>query len=379
MAASTRSSTSDHLDPHSQAKATLISRYVSVYLNILERVPGVDEVHIIDLLCGEGIYADGNKGTAVQIVEAVVNHHFANNRSQNRIRVLLNDLGRSEVDPSRFKIDGVREHCTPLAKRLPDHIHIEYQKADALEVARTELKTGQTIPGLKRLFVIDPKGYSQFPIQDVVTLMKSTGVEAFLFIPVPQMYRFVKSSDETSSLGEIISYLWKEEELSVVDEDAFFEELVYRIDREMGSDVYTTPIDLRKTRRDLYLLLHFTKSLRGLEKMVDEVWKLDPARGKGFRPDVAQGELFAATDSFADALLNRIRESSGVTNKDVAVFTLTKMYRLTHATQVLTAARKAGRIRAIRIDDGKEALGFYLNRSGWLQKPVMITAIDGWL
>ena len=193
------------------------------------------------------------------------------------------------------------------------------------------------------------------------------------------MYRFVKSSDETSSLGEIISYLWKEEELSVVDEDAFFEELVYRIDREMGSDVYTTPIDLRKTRRDLYLLLHFTKSLRGLEKMVDEVWRLDPERGKGFRPDVAQGELFAATDSFADALLNRIRESSGVTNKDVAVFTLTKMYRLTHATQVLTAARKAGRIRAIRIDDGKEALGFYLNRSGWLQKPVMITAIDGWL
>ncbi len=372
----TGSSTTDHLDPDSEAKATLIRRYVSIYLNILERAPGTTEVHVIDLFCGEGVYADGKKGTAVQLAEAVVDHHYSNDRSANRIRLLLNDIGMSEIELGREKIERVRDHCTSLSNRLPERINIEYSKEDAVQVARREQDTHKGRADLKRLYIIDPGGYSQFPIREVIRLMQSNGTEVFLFLTNPQMYQFAQSTTIPPILKVIFSHVWPEGMPEFESEEAFIEGLIQGIDLAMGLDVYTTPVELRKTARDTYLLLHFTKSLRGLEKMVDEVWRLDPGRGKGFRPDLAQGELFTATHSFADILWNHIPAVGRIANKSIAVFTLTKMYRLTHATQVLKALKRDDRISAVRADDGKEARGFYLSRSGWIDNPVWIARLN---
>lgn len=366
-------STSNRLDPHSRAKAELIRHYVGVYLNILERAPGVSAVHILDLLCGEGLYGDGNKGTALQIVETVREHHYANGRSENRVRVRLNDLGQSDVETGRSKIERVEEACASQVAHLPSHIAVEFSCDDAVRVAIQELRKHPPRPDLRRLFVIDPTGYSQFRIEDVVRLMSWPNVETLLFIPVPHLYRFSRNAVEGSSLDQIIRFLWGDC-VPGGNFATFREELIERISIKMGPDVYTTPIWIEKTKNQEHLLLHFTKSLRGLEKMVDEAWKLDPTRGKGFRADAGQGDLFSPATGFSVDLLRFISVPGGRSNEEIAVFTFTRQYRSKHAGEVLKAAMKQGRVRRLE-KDGTPAKGFYLSSGNWTKHPIRVVTV----
>lgn len=363
-------STANHLDPHSRAKAELIRHYVGVYLNILERAPGVREVHILDLLCGEGRYGDGNKGTALQIVETVREHHFANNGSKNRVRVVLNDLGQSDVEPDRTKIERVREACASEVAPLPTHVTVEFLCSDAVHVAIQELRNHPPRPDLRRLFVIDPTGYSQFRIEHVVRLMATPGAEALLFVPVPHMYRFKGSASEGSVLDQLLTLLWPEGP-PTGRFASFRDDLIQRIGDLSGPSVYTTSIWITKTRNQEHLLLHFTRSLRGLEKMVDELWRIDPTLGKGFRTGSDQVDLFSVASDFSDDLIRYVLTPAGRSNEEVAVFTFTRQYKGKHASEVLTPLLKNGRIRRVS-PDGTKAAGFYFSDGRWERNPIRI-------
>lgn len=53
-----KQSTHQILAEHSMAKVRVFKRYLGIYLHILGRV-GTDRVHLYDLMCGEGEYANG--------------------------------------------------------------------------------------------------------------------------------------------------------------------------------------------------------------------------------------------------------------------------------------------------------------------------------
>ncbi len=65
---------------HSKAKVELYTSYLATYLNILSRVPFITRIHIFDLMCGEGIYADGSKGSPIVTMEKIKDHYFQNDR-----------------------------------------------------------------------------------------------------------------------------------------------------------------------------------------------------------------------------------------------------------------------------------------------------------
>ncbi len=358
----------DYLEAHSLAKAGLIERYIAIYLNILELSRRVDDVLIADLMCGEGTYKGGEEGTAVRIVRAVREHHYAR-KSRNRLLVVLNDTGSSEIEPGRYKIERVREACEPLVASFPEYITVEYHREDALALAE-RLRRERGTKG-KQLLVVDPTGYSQFTVEDAVEAMGWKGTEVILFIPIPQMHRFREAVDEGHPLSRIVQYLWPE---GIPDfsgaPDIFAKALTSRLDARMGDGVYTAPITLEKDSANRYLLLYFTKSLRGLELVVDEIWSLDPSRGEGYRRSLAQAELFGAEEGLAELLLQFL--STPRTNTDVAAFILTNIYRISHATPILRAARKGGQIQVIEPSRGDKASGFYISHKTRKKHNVLI-------
>lgn len=363
-------STRDYLAPHSQAKADLISRYVSVYLNILERVKHVREVHVLDLLCGEGTYSDGRKGTAVQIVEAVADHHYANQGSKNRVRIVLNDLGRSDVEPGRTKIERVKEACRPAERRLPTHISVKYEAVDAVELAQRELSAHKPRRSLRRLFILDQPGYSQVELPSVLDLMSYVGTEVLFFLPVTHVYRFKTKEEPPPSLLRFTQALWGTDVFPGRPE-TFREDLKFRVDALMGEGVYTTPVILEKDPNHVHLLLHFTQNLLGLEQMVDRLWELDPELGAGYRVGGEQFEAFGPLDRFSKPLLDYVSVEGGRTNEEIAVFTLTNRFRTTHATQILSEAYRNGSIQRVA-PDGSKARGFYLSKGGFRQNAVRV-------
>src|SRR5689334_24379579 len=104
MAKKKGESTSTILEAHSRAKVDLFKVYLGTYLNILERAVGIDHLKFFDLCAGEGVYADGGKGSPVVIMETIKEHYFSNGKKCIRTDVYLNDPGMSEVEPGRKKI-----------------------------------------------------------------------------------------------------------------------------------------------------------------------------------------------------------------------------------------------------------------------------------
>ncbi|MBK9210262.1 MAG: hypothetical protein IPL71_19010 [Anaerolineales bacterium] len=100
----------NQLDPkinlleHSEAEVNLYGTYLAKYLNIYARNQYVDKVFLFDLLCGEGIYSDGEKGSPIIALEAIKNHYYANNQTCPNMTVWLNDIGLSEIETDILKV-----------------------------------------------------------------------------------------------------------------------------------------------------------------------------------------------------------------------------------------------------------------------------------
>lgn len=375
--ASRNGSTTDHLKPYSRAKADLIRSYVTKYLSILEVARGQRPVYVLDLMCGEGIYGDGSKGSAVQIAEAVREYHFARD-SQNPLKVVLNDNGRSSVEPDRMKIDRVEEAIAgiveALAKAAP-HIEFDLSRMKASERAsrhRAEIRGKRRA---KSLYILDPAGYTQFEIQKVRTLLEDEGTEVFLFLPLPEMYRFAKNQDETHPLGKIMLWLWGGEPLEFDSPATFAKEIFARIRERFGRDVYTTPVFLYKSKHDAYLLVHFTRHELGLERMVDALWEMDPVNGHGFGPDMNQGSIFGQ-NQFADDLLSFIQSSPrGRSNEEVAIYATLQQMRPKHAADVLRGPKKQGLIEVVDMATQEPKRAFYLPYRSRQKATVVIRSV----
>ncbi len=180
------------LGEHSEAKVKLYSNYLSIYLNILARAGFAEKIFIFDLLCGEGIYADGKKGSPIIALEKINDHYQANNQKCPTIAVRFNDSEKSEIEPNLYKIDRVQRFAKEIFK--PPNVEVRYSHYDfreALEKAKTEFAASTKPVGL---FFIDPYGYKIVTPNDIKEILALTNTEVLLFLPSSFMYRFAEKS-----------------------------------------------------------------------------------------------------------------------------------------------------------------------------------------
>lgn len=59
-------SAKDVMKPHSEAKVNFYQKYLEIKLLIVSSTKFVKEVHVNDLFCGRGVYADGKTGSAIR-------------------------------------------------------------------------------------------------------------------------------------------------------------------------------------------------------------------------------------------------------------------------------------------------------------------------
>jgi hypothetical protein len=111
-----RPNTKTHLLEHSKAKVTLYGLYLEKYLNILSRVHSVEKIFIFDLMCGEGIYENGEKGSPIIALDKI-KEHYNFNKSCPNITIWFNDLGESKIEPGLSKVARVKRFKDEL--KLP--------------------------------------------------------------------------------------------------------------------------------------------------------------------------------------------------------------------------------------------------------------------
>ena len=178
---------------HSRAKVELYATYLATYLNILSRVHFINRIHIYDLMCGEGIYVDGFKGSPIIAMEKIKDHYFSNKKVCPDIEVWFNDKDKSEIEKEKYKIERVKEQCSKIFR--PNNVNVTYTYKDYKVIYPEIIERNDALEKNERLLLfLDPYGYKEIKPEHLKQFLSSGKTELILFLPISFMSRVASKS-----------------------------------------------------------------------------------------------------------------------------------------------------------------------------------------
>ena len=350
---------------HSKAKVELYGNYLSIYLNVLERVPFVTKIFIYDLFGGEGEYGNGEYGSPIETIRCIKNHYFSNGEKCKDIQILINDSEYSEIELGKLKIDRIKEISDSIFK--PQNVNIIFKKmdyADLLTIVNQEMNSLGN--NERALIFIDPWGYKEIKPNELKALFINKGVEIILFLPISFMYRFSEKAlyddnyPEGKALESFLRELFSNDIPDITNPHQFIMDLKNRFKTYMTSK-YVDSFSIQRDRTNLYSLFFFIHSKTGFHKMVEAKWRVDKESGKGFRLS-KNLSLFSEVelDDYETKLKHYIFDSNGKTNEEIHDFGYEYGFLPKHSGIVLKKISNEIELTSL---DGKEVKGYYLSDS----------------
>jgi three-Cys-motif partner protein len=351
-----RSNAKTDMLEHSEAKIELYATYLSMYLNILSRVPSVKGVLLFDLLAGEGIYEDGSKGSALTALEVIRDHYFANNQSCPDMCVWFNDNGLSRIENGVYKIDRVRRFSADIF--TPPNVSVECFREDYDEILPCALKKLQGSKNVKGLFFIDPYGYKEIDPDELKEILANRDAEVFLFLPASHMYRFAEKALHSSFPGgkPLERFLRKLFGSETPHFDSVYD-FIRQLKEKLGQyirDVFVDTFTLARDASNVYCLIFFTNHIRGFEKMIEAKWNLDKQSGRGHTFQKSKSPyLFSEIElsGYPTRLRKYIAEGTDPrTNRDLYRFGLENGFLPKHTNEVLRDWKRQGVLEVLSLD-----------------------------
>jgi three-Cys-motif partner protein len=352
-----------HLLEHSEAKLKLYDTYLARYLSILARNPYVERIFLFDLLCGEGMYENGEKGSPIMALETVKDHYYSNNRSCPNITIWFNDIGQSEIEHGVSKIHRVRRYGEKIY--LPKNVNVEYFQEDYKSLYSKAIQLVNTTNRSKGLFFIDPYGYKAIRPEDTRNMLKGNNTEVLLWLPASFMYRFANTVTRADfkggeALREFIFALFGENPPIFNSVYDFIEQITESFRaflRELGILVDT--FTLERGGGNVYCLFFFTSHIKGYETMLSTKWDMDENRGKGHAIDRSLTFSEIQLSAYPQKLIAFITSAEYRTNAEIYRFGLENGFLPKHTNDVLREWKKEGRCELISLDS-KPVRGNYI-------------------
>ncbi len=348
---------------HSEAKVNLYSTYLAKYLNILARNRYVDKVFLFDLLCGEGVYSDGEKGSPIIALEAIKNHYYANNQTCPNMTVWLNDIGLSEIETDILKVKRVERFGENIFR--PNNVNVEFKNEDYETIYPKAVTLVNNTRKAKGLFFIDPYGYKAIKPDDIRKMLTGNNTEVLLWLPASFMYRFANTVTHSDFRGgeplrEFIFTLFG-------SNPPFFKSIYDFIERITESfriflkdlDIFVDSFTLERGGGNTYCLFFFTSHIKGYEIMLETKWGMDENRGKGFTLNKAPSFSEVQLSGYPQKLRDFIASANSRTNSELYKFGLVNGFLPKHTNEILKGWKSDGIIETLSLD-GQPAKGFYI-------------------
>lgn len=342
------------LPAHSEAKIKLLSGYLGAYLEIISRDKYTTKIFLADVFCGPGSYENGKIGSPVVIARKLAALH-AGNASAPETFLLANDKKSANIS-------SVESLVRPLDLKH-EKLTIQTTQEDAAAILKN-LSMQSLGEDEKRFLFVDPFGYKDLAISDILDLLKGGKTELLLFQPCSFMHRF----SEKATPGALEAFL---KELSAGNpwpSGLSTYEYVYHtkelLQQRVGNSFFVDSFTIKKDSRNIYCLFFFSPHIRGFEKMLESKWKMDGLAGTNWHfDDASAGGLFAEnnpiTGKLEKGLLEFLDVTVGRANYELYEQTLRLGFLPKHANELLTSLEKRGLIR-VSIIDGRKGY-FYLN------------------
>ncbi len=325
-----KNETASTVKPHTEAKLQFYTRYLERYLEILLRANGVEQVNIYDMFCGEGIYSDGNTGSAVRAVDAIWKAESVNAGCK-PINLHLNDLNEGKIE----KIKSMLESRESSEKKF----RISYSNREAfdllnniVDVFRNQNRT------TRNLVFIDPYGYKSIRRDILESILGNGKTEVILFLPIEQMYRFRNMTNQELveksylPLKEFIDQ-FRLEVTSIRSEKEFIQALTLAFG--FNEDLYCTSYAIRNHSGHYYGMFFITPNLLGLEKIIEVKWGLDLQTGEEYSGH-DQKDFFLEAEKHTDQELQLKYglEGNSSTNVELYPFVLRLGFLPKHANAI---------------------------------------------
>ncbi|MCM3805960.1 three-Cys-motif partner protein TcmP [Streptomyces sp. DR7-3] len=332
-------------DPHTAAKHDLLKRYLEAWAPIL--LSRNDVITYAEGFAGAGIYKQGEPGSPVIAYDVFAS---ALDRFPKRMRVIL-----MEEDPRRVEVLGLQmtlarsRHTDRIAERLA----VDIRQGDFHPALLQKLQSIGSL-GQPLFVLLDSFGGPDIPYSLLRELGHWRSTEVMVTFEPSFLTRFAQNHDGHRQRGDQAfgNQNWR----AVFQQPssrkfAFLREQYRETLRQAGFShtLYFEMVD--EGGRMLYLIFG-TQHERGLEKMKDAMWKVDPSYGVRYRdPKDTQQQMLELELEPDTAPLQRIlqdyiaKSSEGRVVPELQRYTLLEtIYRPTQVIKVVRQLRDAGTV-----------------------------------
>ncbi|WP_406355623.1 three-Cys-motif partner protein TcmP [Streptomyces sp. NBC_01635] len=263
-------------DPHTAAKHDLLKQYLEAWAPIL--LSRNDVITYAEGFAGAGVYQEGEPGSPVIAYDVFAE---ALERMPKRMRLILTEEDPRRAEELKRQMALVRaKHTDDIAKRL----QVDIQHADFHPALLQKLRIVGAL-GQPLFVLLDSFGGPDIPYSLLHELGLWRSTEVMVTFGPTFLTRFAKSDNGHRQRGDEAfgSQDWRAVfEQPPAQKFTFLREQYRRTLREAGFShtLYFEMVD--EGSRKLYLIFG-TQHEKGLEKMKDAMWKVDPSHGVRYR------------------------------------------------------------------------------------------------
>ena len=286
------------LELHTRGKHMVLKNYMGAWLPIL--TSWNERVLFIDAFAGPGEYSNGEYGSPVIALRALIDH-----RARKQIQSEVNYLF-IEKDEARSKhLEVVLGEIQP---RLPPKCNYEVINSTFDETLTEVLDSiDEQKDRLAPAFVmIDPFGVSGTPMRVVGRILRNPKSEVYISFMYREMNRFKEHPNFERHLDELFGCSAWREGIDLADgkerKDFFYD--LYKDQLKANGAQYVVRFELYEGEQLVYAIFFGTKSLEGCDKMKQAIWKVAPFGDFRFRGSQL-GQLTLGDDLLDFSLLEK--------------------------------------------------------------------------
>lgn len=354
---------------HSEVKVRLLKLYLERYLNILTQTPYVTDIYVCDLFCGEGLYEDGGKGSPIVILETINVIHQSSLKSGKKtghFLIQFNDKDSSKITKLEWIINDKKLFQEGIGKLV-------CTKEDYQTLLPKVVNKINSFKKEKAFVFIDPYGYKDISVKNILSLLQSKKTEVLLFLPTQFMFRF-EAKGTPQSLLQFINELVPEEQWPKSETGVdFIENLRDAFRKRIGNDFFVDSFIITRDKNQFFSLFFFTSHIYGFDRMLESKWEIDNEEGRGWyyeKPSLFTNQPVKPNTIKFERILNNFLKGNFRTNKQVYEFTIRNGHLISHATDILSKIQSEGSLEIIS-KDGKSVRNntFYIKYKDYRDNP----------
>ena len=337
------------LEKPTRAKHRLLRRYLEAWLPIMSRWER--RLVLLEGFAGPGRYADGEMGSPLIMLDAFLAH-----RSRHQIDA---ELVYFFIEGRKDRVDYLEAEIARLD--LPEEVKVQVIHG------RYEDTFGELIDSVteadKRLAptfaFIDPFGYAHASMDLTGRFLQFQRCEVLIFVPLYHVNRFVEREGQERAMTALFGSddAWRK--VSEIGAERSRMDFLHDLFRDQLQQVcglrYVRSFEiLTGGSNSGYHLFFGTNHVKGLEKMKESMWSVDPHGGQRFQDSTDSGQLVLLEEASLDTqpLRQALRRHFGTdpfTVEDAELFALEDTaYLPSHLrTRTFKPAEEAGDLKPV--------------------------------